>query len=176
MTTPVPPGDGASNARARRRRRTRVAAAAGAVALAVGFVGRDWLATRDATSEAAARSDEVQVDLDRAADDLSGTRDRVHAGEANLRGQQALLATRQAERTDAQGTADATALWLSALQDQLATATAELDASSGRLDALQVCLAGVAEALNQVAARDTGGVAATVSEIEGSCAEAGVEL
>ena len=83
---------------------------------------------------------------------------------------------REAERTQVQGSYDATALWLQGLQGQLSNANAALEASTGQLGALQTCVAGATEALNQAAAGDSGGLANTVRGIEDVCAQAGVQL
>jgi chromosome segregation ATPase len=156
--------------------RIAVAALAVACAAAAVLVARDWAATRGATRDTAARLAEARAALDDTAADLDDTRGRIDAGEANLRGQRAVLAVRVTERTEAQAEADAAGAWLAALQAELHTATAELDASTGKLDSLHTCLAGVAQALNQLAARDAAGVAVTVRGIEGPCAAAGVML
>jgi hypothetical protein len=174
MTTPVPPGDGKSRARVISRRRIVVSALALACMVAALLVARDWVSTRSAAAESAARLDATRASLHRTDEDLDATRDRIAAGEAELRDKQTLLAVRKAERMAAQGNAEATLAWLTTLQDQLNAATAELDASSGRLEALQTCMGGVARALNQVSAHDSGGVARTMRDIEDSCATAGV--
>ena len=59
------------------------------------------------------------------------------------------------------------------LQGRLAASTADLAASTWRLATLQECLVGVAEALNQAAAGDTGGLGTTMREIDGTCAARG---
>lgn len=159
-----------------RRRRVRLAVAAVACLVAAGLVARDWSATLGATDRAAARLDQTRAELDRTGDDLATTRARVGSRRETLGGELGTLGTRQAERADARGTLDATGLWLAALESQLAAATAELEASTGRLGSLQACLVGASRALNQAAARDTAGMAATVRAVEGVCAEAGVDL
>ena len=83
---------------------------------------------------------------------------------------------REAERSQSQGTYDANVLWLQGLQGALDDANAALRISAGQLGALQSCVAGATEALNQAAAGDTGGLAVTVRGIQGVCSEAGVQL
>jgi hypothetical protein len=48
--------------------------------------------------------------------------------------------------------------------------------STARLDAFDRCLIGVAQALNQAAVNDTGGLMSTIRSVEGACAQAGVAL
>ncbi|HEX5945705.1 MAG TPA: hypothetical protein VFY82_05480 [Acidimicrobiales bacterium] len=161
-----------------RGRRTRVALGVAATAcLALGALAvRDWTATLDATDRTRAQTTEARVVLARTEGDLAAALESMDTADETLAAEAAALSARQAERAEAQGTADATRLWLSALQAQLASATTELEASTGRVTMLQTCLAGAAEALNQAAARDTAGAAATIRDIEGACAEAGVEM
>lgn len=172
---------------ARRRRRSlgawlvgdrrRVAVCVVLVVFVVaGVVVRDLRATVEATDQARTDTAAARATLAQTDDDLDATLDALEVDDETLATEAAALSARQAERAEAQGTFDATQLWLAALQAQLATATTELEASTGRLTALQTCLAGAAEALNQAAARDTAGSAATIREVEGTCAAAGVDL
>jgi chromosome segregation ATPase len=146
------------------------------VLVVAGVVVRDLRATVEATDQARTDTVEARTTLAQTDDDLDAALDALAVDDEILATEAAALSARQAERAEAQGTFDATQLWLAALQAQLAAATTELEASTGRLTALQTCLAGAAEALNQAAARDTAGSAATIRGIEGSCAEAGVAL
>ena len=167
-----------SGERPLRGRRTRVAVGVAVTAcLGLGVLAvRDWTATLDVTARTRAETTEARSVLARTEGDLAGALESRDTADETLAAEAATLSARQAERTEAQGTADATQLWLSALQAQLASATTELEASTGRVTVLHTCLAGAAEALNQAAARDTAGAAATIRDIEGVCAEAGVEL
>jgi septal ring factor EnvC (AmiA/AmiB activator) len=156
------------------RLRRRVAVAIAAVCVAA-LVARDWVATLDTTDRADSALDQAQTDLVLAEDDLEAARSAVGEHWATLDVDLATLDARQAERSEAQQTVDDMSLWLATLQDQLDTATTELETSSARLVALQDCLAGVAQALNQVAVHD-GRVAGTLRDIAATCADAGVEL
>lgn len=158
------------------RRRVAVAMAVVAGVVAGVVVVRDLRATVEATDQARTDTVEARATLAQTDDDLDAALDALAVDDETLATEAAALSARQAERAEAQGTFDATQLWLAALQAQLATATTELEASTGRLTALQMCLAGAAEALNQAAARDTAGSAATIRQIEETCAEAGVAL
>ncbi len=157
---------------ARRRRRVAVAVAGACIAA---LVARDWVATLDTTHRADAALDEARTELVLAEDDLDAVRSAVGAHWATLDDELATLDARQAERSEAQQTVDDMSVWLATLQDQLDTATTELETSSARLVVLQDCLAGVAQALNQVAVHDAR-VAGTLRDIAGTCADAGVEL
>ena len=92
----------------------------------------------------------------RLGDDLGTTRETVNANRITLAGAIKTRLAREAERTQVQGSYDATALWLQGLQGQLSNANAALEASTGQLGALQTCVAGATEALNQAAAGDRG--------------------
>ncbi len=100
----------------------------------------------------------------------------LDAQQATLGDELATLDTRRSEADAAQDTLDSTSLLLTALRAQLSEATADLEVRTTRLDALELCLVGVAEALNQAAVGDTAGLAATVRDVEGRCTEAGVDL
>ena len=158
------------------RRRLLVALTAVACVAVAVVVAHDWAATLDATDRTRAQQEAASDTLAQTEDDLAATLLAADADRQALAAGAAALSVHHAERADAQGTLDATQLWLAALQAQLATATTDLEASTDRLAALQACLAGAAQALNQAAARDTFGSAATVRDIEASCTEAGVEL
>ena len=153
------------------------AVAAGAVVLAgAGLVARDWVRTVDAAERVDRELAVERLALRDTEDHLASMVDSVDVSRATLLSERASLAARVDEREAAEGTANDAAIWLAGLKDQLASATADLDASSGRLSSLQVCLVGVSQALNQAAARDHAGLAATLREVEGSCSAAGVEL
>lgn len=158
------------------RRRVAVGVASVLCVALLAAVARDWAATLDATDEARARTDEARATLADTDADLADTREATITDDATLADEAQGLSASQAARAEVQGTYDATQAWLAALQAQLAAATTELEASTSRVTVLQTCLAGAAEALNQAAARDTSGAAATIRDIEGVCAEAGVEL
>jgi septal ring factor EnvC (AmiA/AmiB activator) len=142
----------------------------------VGVATRAWFETRDATDRAAAALRDTQNELARTRDDLATATVELEAGRVTLGSELATLAARQSEREAAQGTFDATSLLLADLEAQLEAATADLEDRTARLDALDRCLVGVAEALNQAAVGDTDGLAATVRSVEDTCAEAGAEL
>ena len=107
----------------------------------------------------------------------------VEDATATLATARATLETERTTLTAAERDRDAVATLLSAaqqhlteLQAQLTAAQADLAARSAQLDALNVCVLGVTEALNQAGASDRGGLARTLSRIEGTCARAGAAL
>ena len=159
-----------------RRRQALVALAAVAVLAGALLVGRDWLAVHRAGERAEADLRATEDDLDAARADHAATVDEVEALRVSLEADLATLAIRQDETATAQGNADAAAAALAELEGRLAASSAELAASTGRLDTLQRCLLGVAEGLNQVAVGDPRGLSQTLREIEGVCAAAGAEL
>ena len=159
-----------------RRRRVAVGVATLICVVLLALVARDWAATVDATDETRARTDQARATLARTDAELAATREATATADDSLATEARALSDSQAARAEAQGTYDATQLWLAALQAQLATATTELEASTSRVTVLQTCLAGAARALNQAAARDTVGATTTIRDIEGVCAEAGVDL
>jgi septal ring factor EnvC (AmiA/AmiB activator) len=167
-------GDGERTPAARRR--AALAAVAVAVLAGAALVVHDWAATVDSTERADARLDETRAALGRTDRDLADARHSSDAQWAVLETKVDALGTRQAERSEAQRTFDATSRWLAALEDQLATATSRHEASEQRLQSLQACLVGVTKALNQAAVGDADGLSATVRSIEGPCAAAGVHL
>jgi len=159
------------------RRRMAIVGLASVVALVgFGLMARDWNATLDATDRANDRLDRTEAKLDRTQDDLGATVEIVDANRVALAAAIRTRLAREAERSQSQGTYDANVQWLQGLQGALDDANAALVVSTGQLDALQSCVAGATEALNQAAAGDTGGLAVTVRGIQGVCAEAGVQL
>jgi chromosome segregation ATPase len=153
-----------------------VAAAALACLVAAGLLVRDWRMTLAATDRAAERLHDTRTSLHRSERDLDAAEATADASWASLVAEVDALAARRTERSDAQGTLDAASQQLGGLQAQLTAANVELAASSGRLAALQRCMLGVNEALNQAGARDTAGLARTLRDIEGTCTDAGVQL
>jgi septal ring factor EnvC (AmiA/AmiB activator) len=133
---------------------------------------------------------ERRADIDRTVASTHATRVEVtrtaaviEAATATLAGARASLETERTTLTEAERDRDAVAALLSAaqqhlteLQAQLTAAQADLAARSAQLDALNVCVLGVTEALNQAGASDRGGLARTLSRIEGTCARAGAAL
>ena len=159
-----------------RRRRAAVGLACVVGVVGLGLMACDWNATLDATNRASDRLDRTQVQLERTEDDLGTTNDTVEANRATLAGAMKTRILREAERTQAQGTYDATNLWLQGIQGSLDSANAALMASAGQLGSLQTCVAGLTEALNAASAGDTAGMARTVHGVEGVCRQAGVQL
>ena len=157
-------------------RRAALGLASVAGVVGIGLMACDWNATLDATDQANERIDRTEARLDQTRDELGATRDTVQSNRVTLAGAIKSRIIREAERTQAQGTYDSTNLWLQAVQGNLNNANAVLVATAGQLGALQSCVGGVTEALNQAAAGDTGGMANTVRGIEGVCAQAGVQL
>ena len=101
-----------------------LASVAGVVGL--GLMACDWTATLDATDRANDRLDQTQAELDQTRDDLGTTRETVNANRITLAGAIKTRLAREAERTQVQGSYDATALWLQGLQGQLSNANAAL--------------------------------------------------
>ena len=159
-----------------RQRRALVGLASVAAVVGLGLVACDWNATMDATDRANDRIDRTEVRLDDTRDDLSAALETVDANRATLAEAIKTRLTREAERSQAQETYDANAVWLQAVQGNLTNANAALEASAGQLEALQACVAGATEALNAASAGDTRGLANAVRGIEGVCAQAGVQL
>ncbi len=159
-----------------RQRKAMIGLASLAGVVGLGLMACDWNATLDATDRANDRLDRTEAELDQTRDDLTATRETVGANRLTLAGAIKTRLVREAERAWTQGTYDANALWLQARQGSLNDANANLQATTGRLEALQTCVAGATEALNQAAAGDSTGLATTVRNIEGVCAQAGVQL
>jgi hypothetical protein len=159
-----------------RQRKAIIGLASVAGVVSLGLMACDWNATLDATDRANDRLDRTESELHQTQDDLGATLDTVDANRLTLAGAIKTRLAREAERRQSQGTYDANVLWLQGLQGALDNANATLQTSTGQLDALQACVAGATEALNQAAAGDTGGLATTVRGIEDVCAQAGVQL
>ena len=159
-----------------RQRKAIIGLASVAGVVGLGLMACDWNATVDATDRANARLDRAEAELHQTQDDLGATVEIVAANRLTLAGAIKTRLAREAERTQSQGTYDANVLWLEGLQGALSDANVALQTSAGRLDALQACVAGATEALNQAAAGDSGGLASTVRGIDGVCAQAGVQL
>jgi hypothetical protein len=159
-----------------RQRKAIIGLASLAGVLGLGLMACDWNATLDATDRANDRLDRTEAELGQTQDDLGAMVETLDGNRLTLAAAIKTRLAREAERTQAQGTYDANALWLQGLQGGLNDANAALQASAGQLDALQACVAGATEALNQAAAGDSGGLANTVRGIEGVCAQAGVQL
>jgi hypothetical protein len=155
-----------------------IAAVVLAVALVAGVTGarRAWSDTRAATERTEASLHATRSDLARTQDELATATAARHEAQSTLGDRVALLATRQDERDDAQHGLDAVTLLLTQVQSQLSASQADLYERTARLDAFNRCLVGVAQALNQAAVNDTGGLMRTVRGIEGVCAQAGVAL
>ena len=146
------------------------------VVVGLGVAARVWAGTRDATERAAATLHDTRAELARTRHDVDTASADLDAEQATLGDELATLDTRRSEADAAQDTLDSTSLLLTELRAQLSEATADLEDRTTRLDALELCLVGVAEALNQAAVGDTAGLMATVRDVEGQCAEAGVDL
>jgi chromosome segregation ATPase len=162
-----------------RRRTARIVGAFVVVVAAivgVGVAARAWFDTRDETERTEATLHDTRDELARTRDDLDTADVQLEEVRTTLDDELATLGVRRSERDAAQEALDAASLVLVDLEAQLEAATADLEDRTTHLDALDRCLLGVAEALNQAAVGDTGGLAATVSGIEGTCAEAGAEL
>lgn len=158
------------------RRRARLVAVILVAVVAAGLVARDWWLTARATDRAAEREAQLLMEIERTSADLADALAAVDADRGVLRAELDVLTIRQAERAEAEGALADAEVWLAALQGQLTTARAELDAGTARLSSLQTCLAGAADALNQASVGDDLGFLATVREIEHACTAAGVDL
>lgn len=155
--------------------------AAGVIAVAVLVAGvtvasRAWFSTRDATDRTHASLAATRSDIGRTEDELATATDERLAAQSTLGDQVAALATRQDERDVAQANLDVVTLVLVRAQGELTASQTGLVQDAVRLDAFDRCLVGVAQALNQAAVSDTNGLAATIRDIEGVCAQAGVDL
>lgn len=151
----------------------------GVVLVATGIVGgatRTWLETRRSTERTEAALRDRRDQLDRAQADLEAATEEFETARATLDDDLATLDQRREERDAAEEVLDTTSALLADLRAQLDAATADLEQSTSRLDALDRCLIGVAEALNQAAVSDLDGLATTLRDIEGTCAQAGAEL
>jgi septal ring factor EnvC (AmiA/AmiB activator) len=164
-------------ARAGGRRRLGAAIAAGVLLVAgVTVVARSWMATRDATDRARTDLAATRGDLARARDDVADASEELETVRASLAEDLVTLTLRRSERDAAQAGLDAASLVLAQSQAQLTASTTDLEDRTTRLGALEECLLGVAEALNQAAVGDSGGALATVRGVEGPCDTAGVAL
>jgi uncharacterized protein (DUF3084 family) len=144
--------------------------------LGVGFAVHAWFSTRDATNRTVAALHDRRDDLAGARDDLAAATDQLEDLQAERDGERATLGVREGERDTAQAALDTAGALLTDLRAQLDAATTDLADSTARRDAFDQCLVGIAEALNQAAVGDIGGLGATMRSIEGSCAEAGAVL
>jgi septal ring factor EnvC (AmiA/AmiB activator) len=154
---------------------------AGIVAAALVLAGvtvfaRSWIATGDATDRARADLEETRGDLARTRDDVVAATEELEAVRAALAEDLATLTIRRDERDAARAGLDAANLVLTQSQAQLDASTTDLQDRTTRLGALEECLLGVAEALNQAAVGDSGGALETVRGVEGPCGTAGVSL
>jgi hypothetical protein len=129
--------------------------------------------TIDGTRRAAAAT---RAELDRTSGELDAASAGLAAVRAVLAEDQGTLVTREGEAAAAAESQRATETQLGSLQQELASATADLRARTEQRSVLDTCLLGVARALNQAGVGDTGGLARTVRDIEGTCARAGASL
>jgi hypothetical protein len=146
------------------RRRRPLVLATSAFLVAGGLMAMDWTAAVAATERADAALDETRTELAVTEDDLAAVRAAVDASSATLVLELTALGGHQTERDAARGSADAAA-----------ARRGMLDEFDPRLAALQDCLTGAAQALNQLSVSDTG-VTSTLQAIEAACADAGVTL
>jgi hypothetical protein len=144
------------------------------LATGVTVAARSWFTTRDATDRAAAALHATRADLALARGDVDAATTGLAAAQAALFDELATLSVRQAERDAAQEALDAARRALAESQRQLDASTTDLADRTTRLGALERCLLGVAEALNQASVGDTGGASRTVRAVSDDCADAGV--
>jgi hypothetical protein len=147
---------------------------AGAIGLGVGV--RAWIDTRDATERTTASLRDTRAELAQARDDLAGASADLGVARDALEDDLITLDLRESERDAAQANFETIERMLDDAEAQLAASSADLDDRTRRLDALNRCLVGVSQALNQAAVADTDGMAVTIDRIEATCAEAGALL
>jgi chromosome segregation ATPase len=144
------------------------------VGIAVG--GRVWIDTRQELDQTAAAVRDTRNDLTAARTDLAGAIADLREQRAALHAGLAALDTREAER-DAADVALATAKnRLAELRAELAAATADLAERERLLQALDRCVRGVVEGLNQAAVGHVAGLDATLVGVDDTCASAGAIL
>lgn len=159
-----------------RARAGLIAAAILLVVLVVGTTGEAWLDTRAATARTGDEISATRAELAQARNDLASATAEYDEAQSSLGDELGALVARRDESEVAHETLDAVNRALTDLEAQLAAAEADLGNRTSRLAAFDRCLVGVVEMLNQVAVSDLDGLAATLSGIDGVCAEAGVEL
>jgi hypothetical protein len=158
------------------KRRGAVVATAVIVVVASALAANAWMdrraeIDRTATAEQAEEREAAQAAaaVERASVLLVATREILVT-------EHATLGEREADRAAVETMLHATEQQLAELRAHLAGATADLASRTAQLDALEDCVLGVTEALNQAGAFDTGGMTRTLRRIEGTCARAGAAL
>jgi hypothetical protein len=146
--------------RPRPRRRRPVVLATATCLVAVGVMAADWTAAVAATQRTDAAIHDSRADLAAAEDDLAAARASADARSTALADELVALDGSRVRRDDAAASAGA---------------ISGFDAGSPRLAALEDCLAGAAQALNQMSVQDTR-VTITLESIEAACADAGLTL
>jgi chromosome segregation ATPase len=146
------------------------------VAVGAGIAGRAWFDTRDEIDRTETAVRDTRDDLGRTHNHLAVATAQLEAERATMHDELATLDARESNRDAAEDALNVAKGRLAELQAQLDAATTDLDEREARLDALDRCLRGVVEGLNQAAVGDRGAVEATLTEMEGICAEAGAAL
>lgn len=144
--------------------------------VAVGSIGvgaRAWFDTRDESDRTAAEVRETRSHLAGARDDLVGANADLRAQRAALHAGLATLDAREGERDAAEAALATAENRLAELRAELAAATTDLAERENLLQALDRCVRGVVEALNQAAVGDIVGVDASLAGVEAPCALAG---
>jgi hypothetical protein len=152
-----------------------LAAALGVIAL-VAFGIDGWRDRQAAIDESAATAAAATADVAAARRALESATAQLAATRTTLGVERGTLAAREQDRVAVEEQLRTAEQQLAEQRDSLAAATADLETRRAQLDALDDCVLGVTEALNQVGAHDAAGLARTLRRIEGTCARAGASL